>query len=204
VQVPLPDSGQAYVNVHMDYGLKGMSVDANVCDDGLADRYDRGTPDPDFGGWDALLETDTDDGPVSLANCKTYEFEHVCTASCDDLTPMGDQVTSVNEFKRESGAFGFVQGNGQTAIADTEVILFRNSTNEIEENGFTDEDGYFVTRYKHTGPPENFTVVLVEYGLNQVVRLHGNGWAELNFDVQHGTVSGSWVNAPGPRGKRKK
>jgi hypothetical protein len=190
--------------VHLDYGLKGMHVDANVCDDGLADRYDRGTLDPDFGGWDALQNTTTDDGPLALANCKTYEFQHVCTDSCADLTPMGDQVTSVNEFKRESGAFGFVQGLQQNAVAGAQLILFRNSTNEIQESDFTDEDGYYVTQYKHTGPPERFTLIAVEYGLSQEFTLRGNGWAEVNFDVYDQSVSGSWVPAEKQRGKRRK
>ncbi|MHC4859864.1 MAG: hypothetical protein ACYTDY_07210, partial [Planctomycetota bacterium] len=200
VQVPLYDSGQSYVNVHLDYGLKGMDIDANVCD-GTPDRYDRGTQDPDFGGWDALENTATDDGPLALSNCKTYEFEHVCV-DCNDASPMGDQVTSLNEFKREAGALGFVQGLEQKAVPNAEVILYRNSTNEIIESATTDEDGYYITRYKHTGPPDNFTVILIDYGLNQVVRLHGNGWAEVNFDVHTGSVTGDWWKKNGSGGKR--
>jgi hypothetical protein len=115
---------------------------------------------------------------------------------------MGDQVTSLNEFKRESGAFGFVQGVQQNAVAGVQLILFRKSTNEIMEVDVTDDDGYYVTHYKHTGPPEKFTLVAMQHGLSQEFELHGNGRAEVNFDLNSQSVSGTWVSAK-ERGKRK-
>jgi hypothetical protein len=185
VQVPLPDSGQSYVNVHLDYGLKGKDVDANPCGDATADRYDRGNPDL-LGGWHALQNTITNDGPLALSNCKTYEFEHVCTASCDDLTPMGDQVASVNAFKRIRGAFGtcLVSSNGSPCAEGTPLELILTSTGELVQTGETDQDGFYGIEYKHTGPPTLHTVKLRGgHGLSQVVELRANGWAEVNFYV---------------------
>jgi hypothetical protein len=201
VNVALPQSGQAYVNVHMDYGLKGQDLDANVCEDGFLDRYDREQtpPDPDFGGWDALVNTPTEDGPVALANCKTYEFEHVCR-ECDDQTPMGDQVTSLNEFKKVAGVMGLAQGAAESPLVGAEVIVYRNSTNLIVKTATTDEDGYYLAEYKHKGKPDDYTIILTETGSSQVITLRGNGWAEVNF--LDGTVEGTWVGAGGGGGKR--
>ena len=90
VDTNIPDSGLLYLNVHLDYGLKGPWVDANPCDDG-PDRYDQGAEDQDFGGWDALVNNDTETGPLALPNCDTYGFSHT-----DGVDTFDDAVQNVN------------------------------------------------------------------------------------------------------------
>jgi hypothetical protein len=202
VDVVIPESGQAYVNVHLDYGLEGVAVDANdgtlvnagatACN-GLPDRYDQGTPNAVFGGWDALLNNATNDGPLALSNCKSYGFSHECLADCtgDDA----DTVQSLNEFKKIAGAFGQVQSSASgSGIAGTTVRLRRLSTGQIVQLGVTDEDGSYILVYKHTGSPENYRVEFVDFGLDKQVQFKGNGWAEVSLDAFTGSITGEWTD----------
>jgi hypothetical protein len=206
VDVKIPDSGQAYLNVHMDYGLKGASVDANdgvvragtVCD-GEGDRYDLGALDPVFGGWDALhnVDTDTDNPPVygelALENCKSYDFSH------DDGTDVfEDQVQSLNIFKRIKGVYGPVfESATESGVSAAWIEVFRVSTGELVASGVSDEDGYYAIPYKHTGKRAQYDVVLNGGEITQRVQLKANGWAEVSFDVSTGTSTGFFTKSGG-------
>jgi hypothetical protein len=207
VEVPIPASGQAFVNVHLDYGLKGASLDANdgeiilagetVCD-GDPDRYDAGALDLDFGGWDALKNNDTEDGPLALSNCKTYAFSH------DDGTMIfEDEVQSLNEFKAIAGGYGRVQySDTEEGVEGAELMLYRNGTGEVVQTTTTDEDGSFTLVYKHLGRKAVYTVILVAPAMQQPIELKANGWAEIDFDLFTQTSSATWAGE-GQGGGRK-
>jgi len=205
VDVPVPDSGIAYVNVHLDYGLKGTALDANVCGDGIVDRYDAGAPDLVFGGGDALVNEDGElngTGDLALANFTTYAFSHT-----DDGVPLfSDAVENVNVFKKIAGALGSALASSDgSAAAGVSVELVRVSTGETVAAGQTDEDGYYTIPFKHTGKQAMYTVILGgAFGLEQDVQLNGNGWAEVNFDVFTGTSTGEFnLDSSGSGGNGK-
>jgi hypothetical protein len=196
IAVEIPASGEAYLNVHMDYGLKGVNVDANdgtmvnanatFCDES-PDRYDVGSQDTTYGGWDADVNTADQTGDVALLNCKNYTFSH------DDGTDtFEDSVQSINEFKRIKGAMGNVAASSnEQGVEGVAIQLYRNSTDEIIGGATTDEDGYWTIEYKHKGKADIYTVILV--GQNaQMISLKANGWAEVNFDVTTGTSQAIW------------
>jgi hypothetical protein len=206
VAVEIPASGEAYMNVHMDYGLKGKSVDANdgtfvnafetVCDE-AGDRYDVGTIDSVFGGWDADVNTVDQSGPVALSNCKTYGFSHD-----DGDFVFEDSVQSLNVFKGIRGAYGTVaaSANGQGVDGAT-VQIYRNSTDEIVATGTTDGEGYYSIDYTHHGKSDIYTVILV--GQNaQMISLKSKGWAEVNFDVTTGATEAIWTGKDKKGGRR--
>src|SRR5262249_33458423 len=80
VKFTVPTSGLAYVNIHLDYGVKGNQTDFNPTGDG-ADRYDKGTNTcvGDATYYDALQNDSnaTPAGPVALATCTTYPFSNI-------------------------------------------------------------------------------------------------------------------------------
>ena len=47
----------------------------------------------------------------------------------------------------------------------------------------TDEDGWYMIVYKHTGKPAEYTVELQGYGLSASGTLKANKLAEVNFTV---------------------
>jgi hypothetical protein len=209
VDVVIPDSGQAYVNLHLNYGLKGVHVDANdgtdvnpgatICD--LAsDRYDLGVEDLDFGGWDAL-QNDTAD--VALSNCKSYGFSHAC-AACVDTSLFGDQVLSLNVFKNIKGVYGLVQrSNSGAGIGGTAVQLTNISTQQVVWAGTTDAEGYYKVDHHFTGQRELYVVSLPTENMEQLIAPKGGaGWAEVSFDLDTRTVHAEWNTVGASKKKR--
>ena len=192
-----PVSGQLYVNVHLDYGLKGVQTDANPCGDDLADRYDPGTALSVWGSRDAYVNR-ADDGLVDLAltDCQNYEFSHKEDWTSDDFT---DTVQNLNIFKPISGAFGLCNrsDNGDPCPENVAVELVRNSTSEVVQSTVTDEDGFYGLIYAHRGKPAFYTVFLLgDYNLSHKVKLNSKGWAEVNFDVYTGTSTATLSHGP--------
>jgi hypothetical protein len=209
LQVGPTQSGKAYVNLHLDYGLKGVNnVDANpaggVCtgdgttpcvDDGecdlaggtcqFIDRYDRAAGPSSMlfaePGHDALVNTDTGDGPVGIFDCTDYLFSHY------DGELFEDNVQNLNAFKQIAGGFGRCthENNGRPCNEGLAVELINNKTGKTVQSGWTDGDGYWSTEYKHKGKPTIYTVLLEEENcgfIAQEVELQGNGWANVDFD----------------------
>jgi hypothetical protein len=185
-------TGQAYVNVHYDWGLKGPMVDANPCDDGLVDRYDRGSPSGAY--FDADVNTADETGPTAITNCRNFEFRHT-----NDGSFLADAVQNVNVFKPIAGAMGTVwsSADGQ-GVEGASVALVRNSSGDIVKTGVTDEDGFYSLAYRHRGKRAPYTVVLMSgYDLEQGIILRSNGWGEINFDVYTGTSTAEFGTGGG-------
>jgi hypothetical protein len=172
----------------------------------MADRYDRGGADLVFGGWDALQNNDTEDGPLALANCNDYGFSHT-----DGVDTFSDSVENLNDFKRISGAYGLCthSNNGAPCTSNTLVTLTLDETGEIVKEAYLDEDGFFALLYKHTGPAAWYTVrVEGDYGMSAPVKLKANGWGQVLFDPDTGEVQvevgpgggGGGGNGPGGGG----
>lgn len=181
VDVHVPPSGQAYVNLHLDNGLKGPHTDA--CNDGMADRYDSKAVS---GGADALENRDgADDGTGDLAipQCQAYTFAHACpTATCVGA----DVVSSVNEFKGVAGVLGQAMLADEAAPGLTLRLLGGKT---VVTTAKTDADGFYLLTYKHKGKAANFTVEIVGAGLTQVVTLKANGYVEVDWDLLTGLTT---------------
>ena len=177
VEYEVPASGMAYIQVHLDYGLKGVFANGNPCDT-LADRYDPSAPDG-LGLRDALENNSTQDGPVRITSCQPYEFESVV----DGQSTSGDTVWSVNEFKRVSGVLGLVAKSADgSGVAGATVELLRGG--KTVSRTTTDADGYYLLAHRHKGKATSYTVRLVgATTLSQQVVLKANGRAEVNFDL---------------------
>jgi hypothetical protein len=189
VDVLIPASGQAYLNVHLDYGLKGVHEDANPCNDGLADRYDQGnssgTGFADV-GFDAWVNNDTQDGAlgIGIADCTDYAFGH-----SDGQQTFDDAVQNLNVFKPIAGAFGR-SGDSQSGLGHggLKLTLAKSSNpGTILQTAITDQDGFYTLPYKHKGKPAWYTVSLYdEFGTGLLgsigVELQGNGWTQIDFD----------------------
>ena len=194
VEFPMPASGRAYVNIHLDYGVKGSQTDANPINS-AADRYDMGgnscTGDAPY--YHALVNTSDNTGAVALATCTTYPFSHQ-TDYCDpgELTCSGDDfVQNVNTFKKFSGiAVQAISGGGPVGGVPLKI----KKGTVILESGVTDADGFFAFVYKHTGKAAQYQILL-EGAINKtaLVTLKGNGWATATYDKTANGGSGAWT-----------
>ena len=75
-----------------------------------------------------------------------------------------------------------------SGVADSELMLVLNQTNQVIQMTAPDEDGSYALEYEHKGKSAWFTVILAEYGLEQEVELTENGWTEVRFDVDTGAI----------------
>jgi hypothetical protein len=177
-------SGLAYINVHLDYGLKGLNPNDNPC----VSRYDQGTYISPWGSSDALEDTDINDGSVRVKDLENRWFSY----AAGDVQ-FGDFIQNVNLFKKIAGAFGRVGCESQGAgLANYYLELVSNG--KVVKSGFTDEDGYYSLPYKHKGKQALYDIRLyaakpeVEpsfplYTTNPGFYLQSNGWVELNLSA---------------------
>jgi hypothetical protein len=183
ITLTLPGTAEYYVNVHLDYGLKGPWVDANPYDT-WADRYD-GLYRPAV-GTDAYVNVAPGDVLTDLAisDCASYMFS-------DTGSGKVDIAYSLNEFKRITGVYDsvYTSANGRQGVAGVTGTL-KNSAGRVVATAVGDADGYLMLNYKHTGKAAIFTVVLDIPGVgvrSKDVTLKANGWAEASYDVSTGT-----------------
>lgn len=177
-------SGQDYVNVGLNYGLKGAGVDANPVD-GAADRYDRGPTASAFGTYDALVNTpDPPTGATAIADDRDYTFSHVDQSD----GAFADTVQNLNVFKRIAGVFGRVAASSIEGGTPRVTVQLVDGAGQVVADGFTDADGYHVLNYRHTGPAAWYTVIVADT-IHVPIWLAANGWAEVNYDSTTGTAT---------------
>jgi hypothetical protein len=191
LEVALPAGqcgGRFYVNVHLDYGLKGGATDGADADT-APDRYDPLNASA-WGTYDAFVNVDAGTATtVAINDCTPYTFS-------DTGTGKSDTVFNTNVFKRIAGVFGqttnAATGAGVPGVRATLTAPASGKAAPVVlATSTSDADGYLLLNYKHTGKPATFTVTLDIPGVGRVsqnVTLRANGWAETSYDVW----SGSW------------
>ena len=202
--VDIPDTGFAYINHHLDDGLKGKFVYVNG--DGDPERYDRGGVD----GLDGVNPTDMND--TWMPNLFNHEL---CMTTGEDPEKCSDPVQNVNDFKKNPGVAGMVV-TGLTVedggpIGGLVVELRRYSDGMLVGQGrtgelgldTTDAEAWYQIVFKHTGKAAMYEVTL-KHPTGDVtipVELKGNAFSEVNFveiDVPPLGVEKVWTsNADG-------
>jgi hypothetical protein len=183
IEITIPATGFAYVNQHLDDGLKGPQVDLNG--DGIVDtlRYAKGA------GAQALWPTSSGPlvGVVLIPELAAHTFK--VGAGWGSVTPLGeDSVLNDNEFKKNPGV------SGRVTIGPTEfgtpvvghiVELWLGGSKLADAK--TDEDGFYLITHKHTGRETTYEVrttapPATTGDTSQLVALKANGIAVANFE----------------------
>ncbi len=191
VQAEYTASCQLYLNIHLDFGLKGPHVDffsdaggvVMPGGDGDPDRYDKGGATSPWDSADAWADNTK---VVAIEDCQDLLFSHETDAEGGSGS---DIVQNLNVFKRPAGVFGLVTG-----VEDATEILVEliHPEDGVVATATPDEDGYYLLNYKHKGRPTIYTVqVSVEDEMGNVtilssegaVRLKGNGFGEASYDA---------------------
>ena len=154
------------MNMHLDYGLKGTATNANPCNDGLPDRYDPANLDPIFGGWDALQDTSSNNGPLALANGVFYSFAHT-----DGKVAFSDFVQNFNDFTKIPGVLGRVYRSDTNQGVQGVRVTLRNAAGALVGSNLSNHDGNYTLLFDHTGKPANYVVATPDLGLQLQVRL---------------------------------
>jgi PKD repeat protein len=145
--------GFLYVTAHLDYGLKGTT--------GFIPNFDS----------DAL---DAETEEVLIPNLSDYTFS-VSGSQNDSRT-----IQNSNDFKKIPGFGGLVTDGFGNPVEGATVEIYLDSA--LLGPATTDEDGWYMFVYKHTGKPADYTVALD--GQSQQGTLKANKFAEANFMVE--------------------
>jgi hypothetical protein len=188
----IPEGGMLYVNVHLDYGLKGKHVDANpVGPDSsgmMADRYDQDDFISPWGSSDALVNSGSDSGPLALADCQPYWFEHTETEAITEEPLFEDKLENLNMFKGANGLFGRVECSDDDSGIPYHVRLIHPRKGTVA-SADASHAGDFAVAYEHHGKPLMYTVELAsDEAFNDIVHttaveLSKTGWWEVTFSA---------------------
>jgi len=154
----MPATGFAYVNQHLDDGLKGPKVDVNG--DGVIDNI----PYNKDGNLDATNATNV--AQILIPDNVKHTF-----SVADETGPLGsDAVYNNNWFKKGAvGFYGFVSYNTVYMPGQT-VQVWQGS--KLVGSAVTDSAGYYTISYKATGK-DTYTVTLVNPTSNVLVQSGG-------------------------------
>jgi len=142
----------AYVNIHLDYGLKGTSP------------YSKGANN-------SAVRT----GYPTILDGQPYPF------SFYDGSTHTQTTYSVNVFKKDPGIAGLVLSSSTSNPVPGVTVEIYDPSNVLVQTLTTDVDGWFMWQFKYTGKATTFTVKLPAYNLSQPVTLKSNDFAVVNF-----------------------
>jgi hypothetical protein len=154
VGLPALPSGFAYINIHLDYGLKGTK------------GYSKDA------GNNAIDATTL---ALRIAENKVYGFS--------DSEGGSDTAKSKNEFKHDPGFAGLVLAAGTNDPVPNVAVQIYDSANKLLKTVYTDTDGWYMWQYKHTGKAATFTLKLPAYNKSQTVTLKSNVLVIVSFSV---------------------
>ncbi len=133
-------TGIVYVEVHLDYGLKGTT------------SYTPQLTAPGASTKNAIAVTGTE--AVTIPYLQPYTFAATGRSSAT--------IKSENVFKNDPGVAGFVLDSSGNPIKNATIkISGTDGKNLISATVKTDVDGWYIFNYKYTGKPTTFMVTLV-------------------------------------------
>jgi hypothetical protein len=167
----VPDTGLAYVTIHLDYGVKktgswkmpGTSTLNPVTNTSIADL---------------LNQTGFGSGPVTIHGYEEYDFARTVGSDTSTTKP-----SSFNEIKKFAGFLGFVVDKVTGKPVSNAKVAIYNPTGGVLTTQYTDEDGYYMYAYKHTAKAATYTVKLPGWAKSTSITVKANGFAPINFEV---------------------
>ena len=152
-------TGLIYVTVHLDYAYKGIG---GFIPNSLGDA-----------------KSGSGDTATLVLNNSAYIFSYKVG---DDVA---DSITIHNEnvFKKNPGVAGMITDSTLEGVKNVRVEL-RNSKGLVTY-AITDEDGWYIIAYKHTGKAAIFTVKIATtpYSGQADITLKANGFVQQDFQV---------------------
>jgi hypothetical protein len=158
VTLTVPPSGFVYLNMHLDYGLKGTT------------GYTKDVNN------NAIPCTAT--SPILVPVLANYTFTQVSPIASSST------VSSCNTFKKNPGVGGLVNSTSTGYEVKGANAVLKDAKGATLVSAQTDEDGWYILSYKYTGKATTFYVTVTPPGgkpLTQTVTLKANGYVEADF-----------------------
>jgi hypothetical protein len=175
VTLTVPASGVVYLAVHLDYGFKGLSGFMKGLFDDAVDCATRTT--------------------VLVPNHGPYQFS-VAGAQSGSTS-----IQNYNVFKRIPGVAGLVQYQTTGDPLPGTVVTLTNAKRVPVGSGVTDQDGFYMIPYKHTGKAATYYLSVATpppglYTETKAIKLKANAFVRLDFLVPTNSA-GSATNGVG-------
>jgi len=165
VTVPATTASLVYINIHLDFGLKGKT------------GYSKQT---DATGCNKTAGTDNDaistTGNPNVCDNTQYPFSNDVAGSTTS------NVQNNNVFKNDPGIGGLILSKSDGSPIVGATVQIYDSNNKLLGTVTTDGDGWYMWAYKYTGKAATFTVKLPAYNATQTVTLKSNGFLVVNFN----------------------
>ena len=158
----IPATGLLYVTVHLNHGLKGTTGWSAA--------------DPNNDGQPPFNAVGTSPG-ITILNPQPYVFSYSGPGVADAKT-----ASSTNTFKKNPGVNGLTLAAGTGEPRPAVTVELWGPTGKRLLTAVTDQDGFYMMNYKHTGKAATYQVRVPAYGLRQNVTLKANGYAIVIFD----------------------
>jgi hypothetical protein len=171
VKMTVPSGGFIYLNIHLDYGLKGTV--------GLG----KGGPS----GNDAINPTTQ---AVLIPDAKNYPFSVTWDNGANTYT---DGICNINVFKKNPGVGGRAVSQYTTSDGVSGAIgvinagaTLTDTSGHVLATGSTDSDGWYMLTYKYTGKATTLNVILTPPGKakqTQTIIIKSNAFVEADYTV---------------------
>ncbi len=152
-------SGPIYITIHLDISWKktlgALSKDAS------GNALDGLSPSPQ---------------PVKIPNGDDFSF------SVSGPFSDSDTIYNVNVFKCDPGFAGIVTDAIGNPIKGVKVQIY-GPDDKLIATVYTDQDGWYMYNYKHTGKAATFTIKLPDYNQQKSVTLKANSFVVVNFTI---------------------
>ncbi len=180
VNGPLPSTGQAYIWIHLDYGLKKTTGYKNVADLKTGTRVCDLTKTSKGDDNDANA-TLTGTAKVTICDNDHYAFSATGSISLGNAS---STVTNNNVFKRDPGIAGEVLDTNGTPIPGATVQIYDNN-GKLVATLTTDQDGTFSYAFKYTGKQVTYSIVVTTswYTNTQTFTIKSNQYVWVNVSV---------------------
>jgi len=96
--------------------------------------------------------------------------------------PAGSPLSSCTLLKNDPSFAGIVTDNSGNPVQGVKVQIY-GPDGKLLATVYTDEDGWYMYNYKHTGKAANFTIKLPDYKQSKTVTLKANSFVVVNFTI---------------------
>ena len=154
--ITFPATGFVYLNLHLDYGLKGTP------------GWTKGASNQAIGSGSYI--------GVTILDLGTYVFSYAHDGDGSDSAAIQNE----NSFKRNPGFGGQVYDSAQNGVPGVTVTIYRPDFTVLG-SATTDADGFYFYAYKHTGKSAIFHVGIP--GQTKDVLVKANSFVWVDFQV---------------------
>jgi len=173
VEVYVPASGFIYLNMHLDYGLKGTTG-----------YYKSQTTQ---GG---VVYNNAMDATLTKMLIQDHNYYVFSVAGDQNAS---DGVCNLNMFKKNPGVGGragykyTVDGLSDLMAIPNAVVTLKDAKGGVLATGTTDDDGCYMLPYKWTGKAATLYVTYSKDGvqITKSIVLKANGFVDLNFELPY-------------------